>query len=64
MLRSVPKEPPESMTRPPASSLNSMVWMATVAPKAPAPLDELPTPRWMVRLSTLLAKSGKSTQYT
>ena len=64
MLRNVPNEPPESTTRPPASSLNSIVWMATVAPNAPAPLDELPTPRWMVKLSTLLARSGRSTQYT
>ena len=36
-----------------------MVWMATV-------LSQLRgrTPQWLVRLSTLLAKSGKSTQYT
>ena len=58
----VPKEPKELAISPPASSETASVKMFKLAPKAPEPLVEVPTPRCNCRFSTEEAKSPKFTQ--
>ncbi len=62
--RMVLKEPYESSAAAPGSAGSVMLLMFTEAPKAPAPLVEVPTPRCIWMLPDEEARSGRSTQNT
>ena len=57
-----PKDPKELAISPPAFSETASVKMFKLAPKAPEPLVEVPTPRCNCKLSTEDAKSPRLTQ--
>ncbi|OPZ51939.1 MAG: hypothetical protein BWY89_02024 [Bacteroidetes bacterium ADurb.BinA012] len=62
--REVLKEPYDISTEAPASEGGVWLLMFTEAPKAPAPLVDVPTPRCTCTLPVDDARSGRSTQNT
>ena len=64
LVRKVLKLPPPTIMEPPASSAMSRVFREMVAPKAPAPSVDVPTPRCTWMSSVALARSGMLTQKT
>ena len=60
----VPKLPAADEASKYGSNRGRCVCMATVAPKAAAPLVDVPAPRWICIDSTDEAKSGMLTQKT
>ena len=62
LLDIVPKEPNEFEISPPASSEIASVKMFKLAPNAPDPLVDVPTPRCNCKLCVEDAKSPKLTQ--
>ncbi len=62
--REVLNEPYDISAEAPASDGGVMLLMFTEAPKAPAPLVDVPTPRCTWMLPVEEARSGRSTQNT
>ena len=64
VVRTVPYEPADSSQRKAGSGVTKAVFILTLAPKAPAPLADVPRPRWTWTPDSRAVRAGILTQNT